>query len=79
MPRSSNATVKAPAQRRTMERLLTAEEVATFLGIPLATLYQWRHKGCGPHAYRVGRHLRYEPAALVAWLDGHRADSHGSR
>ncbi|MGN6251055.1 MAG: helix-turn-helix transcriptional regulator [Marmoricola sp.] len=71
MSRTSNTAAKLPAQRRAMERLLSADEVAEFLGIPVATLYQWRHKGCGPDAYRVGRHLRYEPSTLRAWLDEH--------
>ncbi|MGH7340569.1 MAG: helix-turn-helix domain-containing protein, partial [Candidatus Rokuibacteriota bacterium] len=31
-----------------MEKLMSAEEVAEFLGIPVNTLYQWRHKGTGP-------------------------------
>ncbi|GAA4100330.1 helix-turn-helix transcriptional regulator [Nocardioides kongjuensis] len=48
-----------------------------FLGIPVATLYQWRHKGCGPEAYRVGRHLRYEPSTLRSWLDEHLERRHG--
>ncbi|MAY96180.1 MAG: excisionase [Nocardioides sp.] len=60
-----------------MERLLSAEEVAEFLGIPVATLYQWRHKGCGPDAYRVGRHLRYDPATVRAWLQEHLAVNRG--
>jgi excisionase family DNA binding protein len=60
-----------------MEKLMTAEEVAEYLGIPINTLYQWRHKGCGPPAYRVGRHLRYDPKAVHAWLDEHLAATHG--
>jgi excisionase family DNA binding protein len=49
--------------------LWTAEQVANFLGVPVATLYRWRHIGTGPHAYRVGRHLRYDPVKLRQWLD----------
>lgn len=77
MSRTSNTGAKLPSQRRAMERLLSAEEVAEFLGIPVATLYQWRHKGCGPGAYRVGRHLRYDPSALRSWLDDHLDGHHG--
>jgi predicted DNA-binding transcriptional regulator AlpA len=51
--------------------LWTAQDVAGYLGVPLATLYQWRYLGTGPSAYRVGRHLRYEPTAIQAWLDQH--------
>ena len=49
--------------------LWTAQDVADYLLVPIATLYQWRYLGTGPTAYRVGRHLRYEPAAVQAWLN----------
>jgi excisionase family DNA binding protein len=50
------------------EELWTIHQVAAFLNVPVGTLYQWRHRGVGPHAYRVGRHLRYDPAAVRRWL-----------
>ena len=53
----------------TADRLWTAQDVADYLTVPLATQYQWRYLGTGPTAYRVGRHLRYEPAAVQACLD----------
>lgn len=77
MSQVSNARGGVPRARQKMERLLSADEVAEFLGIPVATLYQWRHKGCGPDAYRVGRHLRYDPAVVRAWLESHGAHQHG--
>ena len=58
-------------------RLWTAQDVAAYLTVPIATLYQWRYLGTGPTAYRVGRHLRYEPTAVQAWLDEHANRSHG--
>ncbi len=66
MSQVSSAKASVPRPRQKMESLLSVDEVAEFLGIPVATLYQWRHKGVGPDAYRVGRHLRYEPAAVRA-------------
>ena len=60
-----------------MERLLTVEEVADFLGVPVNTLYQWRHKGTGPVAFRVGRFLRYDAADVRQWLTDHAAVGHG--
>ena len=36
---------------------------------PVPTLYQWRHKGIGPKSRRVGRHLRYKPEDVLAWLE----------
>src|SRR3712207_6001266 len=49
--------------------LFRSQDVADYLGVPLTTLYQWRYLGTGPTAYRVGRHLRYEPTAVQAWLE----------
>jgi excisionase family DNA binding protein len=67
----SSAKPNAVGTQRGRAHLLSVDEVAEYLAIPVATLYQWRHKGCGPAAYRVGRHLRYEPAAVDAWLQQH--------
>lgn len=50
-------------------RLWSANEVSAFLSVPVTTLYQWRYYGTGPRAYRVGKHLRYDPAAVRRWLD----------
>lgn len=51
------------------ERLLTPREVAAYLGVPVSTLYQWRHRGSGPPAIRVGpRQLRWRPGDVEQWL-----------
>jgi predicted DNA-binding transcriptional regulator AlpA len=50
------------------ERTWTVEEVSAFLVVPVPTLYRWRYVGTGPRAYRVGKHLRYLPADVLAWL-----------
>jgi excisionase family DNA binding protein len=52
-----------------MEPMLTVEEVAELLRVPVATLHQWRHKGTGPRSYRVGRYVRYRRDDLEAWLE----------
>ena len=63
------------------ERLWTAVDVSKFLGVPVTTLHQWRYLGQGPEAFRVGRHLRYDPARVKAWLvescASERAGDHG--
>jgi len=51
------------------DRLWTVQEVSEYLGVPVGTLYQWRYRRIGPRAARVGRHLRYRPADVQAWLD----------
>jgi DNA-binding transcriptional MerR regulator len=50
------------------DRLWSVQDVSRFLGVPVATLHQWRYLGTGPKAYRVGKHLRYDPADVGAWL-----------
>ena len=70
-------TKPAPTTPPASGRLWTAQDVADYLTVPLATLYQWRYLGIGPAAYRVGRHLRYEPAAVQAWLNKHANRSNG--
>ena len=52
----------------TSDRLWTPEELSAFLQVPVATLYRWRYLGTGPVAYRAGKHLRYDPAEVRAWL-----------
>jgi excisionase family DNA binding protein len=51
-----------------IEPLWTIEDVAAYLRIPVDTLYQWRHRRTGPSAFKVGRHLRYDPADVRVWL-----------
>lgn len=55
--------------QQTIERLWTVHDAAVFLGVPVGTLYQWRTRGLGPRAFRVGRHLRYDPADVRKWLE----------
>jgi excisionase family DNA binding protein len=52
-----------------IEPLWTVEDVSTFLGVPVNTLYQWRHRGYGPAARRVGRYIRYKAADVLAWVE----------
>lgn len=49
-------------------RLWTVEEVAEHLGVPVATIYRWRHHGIGPRGHRVGKHLRYRAEDVDAWV-----------
>jgi hypothetical protein len=51
-----------------MRDLWTITQVSQFLNVPVGTLYQWRYKGVGPKAFRVGRHLRYDAAVVRRWL-----------
>ena len=61
---SNDATPKPP----TCERLWSTDDVSAFLGVPVATLWQWRHLDTGPPAFKVGRWLRYDPDVVRRWL-----------
>jgi len=47
---------------------LSPAEICRELQIPLQTFYQWRSRGVGPHAYRIGKHLRVSQEDFEAWL-----------
>lgn len=42
-------------------------EVAEYLGVPEATLKQWRYLRKGPTFGMVGRHVRYEWVDVESW------------
>jgi len=50
-----------------MEKLLTPSEAAELLGVKLSTLYTWAARRQMP-VQKVGRSLRFSPAALARWL-----------
>lgn len=51
-----------------LQQLWGVHEVAQYLGVPVTTLYQWRHHGYGPTGGRVGRYIRYDPNDVRAWF-----------
>lgn len=51
-----------------METLLTPDQLAEALQVPVSTLYKWRAAGAGPQSIKVGKHLRYRLAAVEAYL-----------
>jgi len=55
--------------KKSTERLMTLPELAEMLGVPIETLYGWRHRGEGPVGYRIGRHVRYRRAVVEQWLE----------
>ena len=69
-PRSRSGRQKEaePQPPPECDRLWTIQDVSDFLGVPVTTLHQWRYLGNGPGAFKVGRHLRYDPAVVRRWL-----------
>lgn len=49
--------------------LATPDELAVYLGVSKATIYQWSSRGGAFPLFRVGRHLRARWSEVDAWLD----------
>ncbi|MDP9116975.1 MAG: helix-turn-helix domain-containing protein [Actinomycetota bacterium] len=39
-----------------------------WLQVPKQTVYRWRSHGDGPRGFRIGKHVRFEPAEVERWL-----------
>lgn len=50
------------------EPLMSPVDLASFLGVPVMTTRRWRVNGTGPRGAMVGKHVRYAPADVQAWL-----------
>ena len=57
------------------ERLWSIDDLAEFLGVSKSTVYDWRNRGDGPVAHRLGKHLKYARADVDAWLATRRDDA----
>lgn len=51
-----------------LEPLLSVQELSDYLGIPVATLYDWRVDHRGPKAVKLGHALRYPESAIRDWI-----------
>ncbi len=49
--------------------LLSPQQLADYLAVPLATVYRWRHESSGPRGIKVGKHVRYRRGDVEAWLE----------
>lgn len=55
-----------------MEPLLTIDEVAEYLRVPVLTVRWLRQEGRFAPAVRVGRRLSWRRDDLLAWVEGQR-------
>ncbi|MER6534040.1 helix-turn-helix domain-containing protein [Streptomyces sp900105755] len=60
------------------DRYLTPDDIADMFGVPLETVYQWRRKRTGPPGFRIGKHLRYDPADVRAYVSQRKRDCQGA-
>ena len=55
-----------------LDPLVSVDELAEYLGVPIRTIYDWRQTGHGPRGIRIGRHLKFAVSDVTAWLDTQR-------
>lgn len=60
------------------EKHLDPEALAKRENVPLRTVYDWNTKGTGPRYMKIGRHVRYKLADVVAWETSRYADMGGT-
>lgn len=56
----------APGVKPTTRHLSPAE-LAEREGVPLETVYGWNKTRSGPQFMKIGRHVRYREADVIAW------------
>ncbi|MCX4508345.1 helix-turn-helix transcriptional regulator [Streptomyces anulatus] len=57
-------------------RYLTPDDLVEMFELPsVETVYQWRRNRTGPGGFRVGRHLRFDPDDVRAWVDSRRSEA----
>ena len=69
------ATTTERGQTPDTARALAEREVADMLGLSVATLRAWRHRGKGPRFLRLGRSVRYLPSDLADFVRASAVDT----
>ena len=69
------ATTTERGQISDTTRALTEREVAELLGLSVATLRAWRHRGKGPRFLRLGRSVRYLPSDVADFVRASAVDT----
>lgn len=58
-----------PGQDSLIPQMVTTKELAELIGVPVATLNNWRSIGRGPRSFRLGRTVKYLVADVAAWIE----------
>ncbi len=56
------------ARRSDADEILTLDEVAQILKVPVGTLRKWRTNGEGPKGFRAGKYVRYRRSAVEQFV-----------
>ncbi|WP_240140255.1 helix-turn-helix domain-containing protein [Streptomyces sp. MUM 178J] len=68
MAQPRNPDLRATLRGGLPDRYLTPDDLAEIFDVPKETVYQWRKKRIGPPGFRIGKHLRYDPADVHAYV-----------
>lgn len=58
---------RRPAAAVERRPLMSTEDLAQYLNVPVATIYKWRHQRKGPPGAKIGREVRYDPDGVDKW------------
>ncbi len=50
------------------DELLTTEDVAKIVRVPVSTVRYWQHRGSGPSSFRMGKRRLYARSDVEAWI-----------
>lgn len=71
-PDAQGPAVVRPERRKAgaaeVANLWGIDEVSSYLGVPKHSIYGWRKTGYGPPPVKIGKHLKWRPAAVVEWV-----------
>lgn len=65
---------RRPPTEQVSKEIMTADEVAAFLGVDRNTVYDYANREVIPHQ-RLGKRILFRRGALVSWLDSCKATS----
>ncbi|MDR1392759.1 MAG: helix-turn-helix domain-containing protein [Bifidobacteriaceae bacterium] len=58
--------------RRGLDPMIGIRDLAKVIGVPVATIYDWRSRGLGPVAHRFGKHVKFAAVDVEAWIASRR-------
>jgi hypothetical protein len=58
-----------PAPPMPTDALWSRRTTADYLHVPEKTLAEWASRGIGPRYARCGKHARYRPEDVQAWVE----------
>lgn len=72
--RRARAAPSVPANRPAkpigLQELWDIDHLANYLGLPKQSVYSQRTAGYRPKGMRIGKHLRWRAATVIAWTLG---------